>query len=199
MPSGGNRSTNQKLPEICLDLLTDPFFPDINVLVALLDLDHVHHARARSWLQREASSGWASCPLTQNGCVRIMAQPKYPNPLPPAEVGSHRTIHIAAKLPGVDRYCDEKTTASAMSGGGYVRRPRLTSISTITQRHADGTQRKRAFYMAFAGRCPEFRAEWDGRLARTFTERRARRPSHTAVCSFRNAKRRTRARAHVLT
>ena len=59
---------------------------DINVLVALLDLDHLHHARARSWLQREASSGWASCPLTQNGCVRIMSQPKYPNPLPPAEV-----------------------------------------------------------------------------------------------------------------
>jgi toxin-antitoxin system PIN domain toxin len=59
---------------------------DINVLVALLDLDHVHHRRARDWLQREAGSGWASCPLTQNGCVRIMSQPKYPNPLATAEV-----------------------------------------------------------------------------------------------------------------
>ena len=59
---------------------------DINVLVALLDLDHVHHDRASNWLQREASSGWASCPLTQNGCVRIMSQPKYPNPLPAHEV-----------------------------------------------------------------------------------------------------------------
>jgi uncharacterized protein len=59
---------------------------DINVLVALLDLDHVHHGRAKSWLEHEASSGWASCPLTQNGCVRIMSQPKYPNPLPAAEV-----------------------------------------------------------------------------------------------------------------
>jgi toxin-antitoxin system PIN domain toxin len=59
---------------------------DINVLVALLDLDHVHHGRARDWLQREAGTGWASCPLTQNGCVRIMSQPKYPNPLPAAEV-----------------------------------------------------------------------------------------------------------------
>ena len=58
---------------------------DINVLVALLDLDHVHHGKARSWLQREASAGWASCPLTQNGCVRIMSQTKYPNPLPTAE------------------------------------------------------------------------------------------------------------------
>ena len=59
---------------------------DINVLIALLDLDHVHHHRARSWLQREASSGWASSPLTQNGCVRVMSQSKYPSPVPPGEV-----------------------------------------------------------------------------------------------------------------
>jgi len=59
---------------------------DINVLIALLDLDHVHHHRARSWLQREASSGWASSPLTQNGCVRVMSQSKYPSPIPTGEV-----------------------------------------------------------------------------------------------------------------
>ena len=53
-----------------------------NVLIALLDLDHVHHSRARTWLVRNAAPGWASCPLTQNGCVRIVAQPGYPDPLP---------------------------------------------------------------------------------------------------------------------
>ena len=59
---------------------------DINVLIALLDLDHVHHRRARSSLQREAVAGWASCPLTENGCVRIMSQSKYPNPVPAGNV-----------------------------------------------------------------------------------------------------------------
>ena len=59
---------------------------DINVLIALLDLDHAHHRRARSWLQREAASGWASCPLTENGCVRVMSQSKYPSPVPTGEV-----------------------------------------------------------------------------------------------------------------
>ena len=59
---------------------------DINVLIALLDLDHVHHRRAKSWLQHEAATGWASCPLTENGCIRIMSQSKYPNPVPTAEV-----------------------------------------------------------------------------------------------------------------
>ena len=59
---------------------------DVNVIIALLDRDHTHHRQAREWLQREIGHGWASCPLTQNGCVRIMSQPAYPNPLPVAQV-----------------------------------------------------------------------------------------------------------------
>ncbi|KON80441.1 hypothetical protein PA01_01125 [Azoarcus sp. PA01] len=55
---------------------------DVNVLIALLDGSHVHHARASQWLAREIEQGWASCPLTQNGCLRIMAQPAYPQALP---------------------------------------------------------------------------------------------------------------------
>ena len=59
---------------------------DVNVLIALLDTDHVHHAPASEWLARNIEKGWASCPITQNGCVRILSQPKYPNPLPAAQV-----------------------------------------------------------------------------------------------------------------
>ena len=55
---------------------------DVNVLIALHDSDHVHHARAASWLTNNAATGWASCPLTQNGCLRIMAQPAYPGVQP---------------------------------------------------------------------------------------------------------------------
>ena len=58
---------------------------DINVLLALLDADHVDHARAREWLSREIRSGWASCALTQNGFVRVISQPKYPSPISPFE------------------------------------------------------------------------------------------------------------------
>ena len=31
-------------------------------------------------------AGWASCPLTQNGCIRIQSQTAYPNRAPAAEV-----------------------------------------------------------------------------------------------------------------
>ena len=52
---------------------------DINVLIALLDAAHVHHKIATAWLGTNVRHGWASCPLTQIGCIRIMSQPAYPN------------------------------------------------------------------------------------------------------------------------
>ena len=59
---------------------------DVNVLIALLDAAHLHHQRASQWLEQSLHHGWASCPLTQNGCLRIMAQPAYPQALPLAAV-----------------------------------------------------------------------------------------------------------------
>ena len=47
---------------------------DVNVLIALHDSDHVHHHVASAWLQESGGHGWASCPLTQNGCLRIKAR-----------------------------------------------------------------------------------------------------------------------------
>jgi uncharacterized protein len=55
---------------------------DVNVLIALLDADHSLHPLASEWLEMHAGDGWASCPITENGCVRIMSHPSYPNALP---------------------------------------------------------------------------------------------------------------------
>ena len=52
---------------------------DVNVLIALLDADHTSHETALEWFRDNAKNGWASCPITQNGCVRIMSHPAYPN------------------------------------------------------------------------------------------------------------------------
>lgn len=57
---------------------------DVNVLLALLDSDHVDHRRARNWLSQEVHHGWASCAITQNGFVRVISQPRYPSPVPVA-------------------------------------------------------------------------------------------------------------------
>src|SRR5271168_4085052 len=50
---------------------------DVNVLIALLDPDHAFHERSHRWWGANANSGWASCPLTENGVVRIMSNPAY--------------------------------------------------------------------------------------------------------------------------
>ncbi len=63
---------------------------DVNVLIALLDADHTSHRSAREWFGEYANDGWASCPITQNGCVRIMSHPGYPN--------AHSVLEIIQRL-----------------------------------------------------------------------------------------------------
>jgi len=50
---------------------------DVNIIIALLDPDHAFHERAHKWWGANSSRGWASCPLVENGVVRIMSNPNY--------------------------------------------------------------------------------------------------------------------------
>jgi hypothetical protein len=63
---------------------------DVNVLVALVDPEHVHHDAAHEWFGKSSKSGWATCPLTENGLIRVVSNPKYP--------GSRTTVRAAATL-----------------------------------------------------------------------------------------------------
>ena len=62
---------------------------DVNVLIAVLDPDHAFHRTASAWLGEQAEWGWASCPLTQNGCIRVMSQPGNTSPVGMAMVLEH--------------------------------------------------------------------------------------------------------------
>ena len=55
---------------------------DVNVLIALLDPDHPHHLRAQAWWKANRHAGWATCPLSENGFVRVMSNAKYPADTP---------------------------------------------------------------------------------------------------------------------
>ena len=48
---------------------------DVNVLIALLWPEHVHHHKASVWFGQNRSSGWATCTITETGFARITAQP----------------------------------------------------------------------------------------------------------------------------
>jgi len=59
---------------------------DVNVLVALFDANHALHGPAMRWFDEHGDTGWASCPITQNGCARVMSQPAYPEHVPVATI-----------------------------------------------------------------------------------------------------------------
>ena len=50
---------------------------DVNILIALFDPDHVHHDLAHDWFADHRSAGWATCPVTENGFIRVVSNPKY--------------------------------------------------------------------------------------------------------------------------
>jgi toxin-antitoxin system PIN domain toxin len=52
---------------------------DVNVLIALIDPLHVQHDRAHDWFAATGKKAWATCPLTENGVLRIVGHPRYPN------------------------------------------------------------------------------------------------------------------------
>jgi toxin-antitoxin system PIN domain toxin len=48
---------------------------DVNVLVPLLWPPHTRHERAQDWFTPARLEGWATCPLTELGCIRLLATP----------------------------------------------------------------------------------------------------------------------------
>lgn len=99
---------------------------DVNVLIALLDAAHVHHAAANAWLGAHIEQGWASCPLTQNGCLRIMSLPAYPRPQPVAAVAAR--LAEAAQTPFHEFWPDDLSVLD----GSVFDRDRLLDSRQIT-------------------------------------------------------------------
>src|ERR1700730_14569947 len=52
---------------------------DVNVLIALIDPGHVQHNIAHDWFAKDGLSAWATCPITENGVLRIVGHASYPN------------------------------------------------------------------------------------------------------------------------
>ncbi|MFA6111744.1 MAG: TA system VapC family ribonuclease toxin [Candidatus Latescibacterota bacterium] len=83
---------------------------DVNLLVALCDADHVHHRQARSWFRTSGDTGWATCPLTENGLLRVMGNLGYPGgPGSPAEV--RPLLQHLRSLPGHQFWDDDISPA----------------------------------------------------------------------------------------
>ena len=133
---------------------------DVNVLIALLDSDHVGHGAATRWFGEHLLHGWASCPITENGTARVMSSPGYTNPLPVAEVlqrlgqatraGHHKlwpddvsltdpAVFIHAELLGPKQITDRYLLALAVQNNGrlvtFDRAIRPTGVVGASAKH----------------------------------------------------------------
>jgi hypothetical protein len=52
---------------------------DVNVLIALIDPGHIAHEDAHRWFETVGHFEWATSPITENGVIRIVGNPRYPN------------------------------------------------------------------------------------------------------------------------
>ncbi len=84
---------------------------DVNVLIALLDADHLSHQAAMDWFAANAHMGWASCPITQNGCVRIMSHAGYPGAPTVSEIVTR--LRDAARDPVHEFWADDVSLLDA--------------------------------------------------------------------------------------
>ncbi len=88
------------------------FLLDLNLLLALAWPSHVHHEPAHAWFKREASTGWATCPLTQLGFVRLSSNPAFTSDAvsPPTALSLLRNI---TAMDGHEFWSDDIDCASA--------------------------------------------------------------------------------------
>jgi toxin-antitoxin system PIN domain toxin len=90
------------------------FLLDINVLIALADPDHVHHDRAGAFFLNSHLLGWATCPLTENGFVRITSHPNYPKGFASADLARDALRDLCAH-PGHQFWPDDISVRSVGS------------------------------------------------------------------------------------
>jgi len=82
------------------------FLLDINVLVAMMWPPHEAHERVQKWFRKHGQKGWATCPLTQAGFVRIAANPAFsPDAVTPQEAAA--LLHSNLKHPSHEFWADE--------------------------------------------------------------------------------------------
>lgn len=71
---------------------------DTNVLIALFWPSHAQHDPALKWFARHRSDGWATCPLTEAGFVRIVSNPAFSrDAVTPREAVNVLTANTIAK------------------------------------------------------------------------------------------------------
>lgn len=88
------------------------FLLDVNVLIALIDPAHAAHDGAHRWFDAEGNTAWATCPMTENGVIRIVSHSRYPN-TPGSAATVAAIVRQLRELPGHVFWPDDISLLSA--------------------------------------------------------------------------------------
>ncbi len=107
-----------------------PILLDVNVLVALAWPNHVHHHAALAWFEAVGRSGFATCPVTQSGFVRVSSNRRaIPDARSPGE--AREVLRRITALPGHAFWSDDIEIAS----NEHIAWERLGSHAQVTDAH----------------------------------------------------------------
>jgi len=108
----------------------------VNVLVALAWPNHVHHTRAIRWFGRVHGEGWATCPATEAGFVRVSSNTRVlRDARPPAEAIA--LLGEIRKQPGHHFWSDDVSPCQDTAGlfAGVVGYRQVTDAWLVTLTH----------------------------------------------------------------
>ncbi len=108
---------------------------DVNALVALAWDSHVHHAAIRSWFATGDARGWATCPVTESGFVRVSANPAVL--AHPISVGEARQVLAALRGVGDHRFLVDDVSLTDADVPAVTGHRQVTDVHllTLARRH----------------------------------------------------------------
>jgi toxin-antitoxin system PIN domain toxin len=119
------------------------FLLDVNVLLALLDPQHVFHGAAHRWAEREGGARWLTCPLVQNGALRVASQPAYSGQLGTAS--DVRDVLAAFCADARHEFCPDDVS---LLDAAHLARPELLTPSRVTDLYLLALARRHGAHLA---------------------------------------------------
>lgn len=100
---------------------------DVNLLLALSDPMHVHHEAAHRWFAGKGHVSWATCPLTENGFVRIASHPNYPN-RPGDVLAVFAILRQFSEEPGHQFWAEDISILEILESSAIITHAQITDV-----------------------------------------------------------------------
>ena len=86
---------------------------DVNALIALLWKEHPFHESCAEWFAGATKTGWATCPITEAGFVRVLCSPAF-TARPPTVHQAIRVLKAATESETNHRFWNDDLPVSVL-------------------------------------------------------------------------------------